>query len=1018
MSSWKFVYMRVIAAVVIITFGGMITSPAAAAMQETYETPPAPDAVVEDETARLAASVVEAREELRKLAGRPDPENRVASLEERRAARERLKTLRAELRELDTRTRAEFARVGELVASRNLPPVIAERHAAAMAEYDARASALLGDLETIETSDEPTAFERADTAFERLESIELERGHQPFDPENLPNRALQPVEGNEPKLNAEDFITRAETLDYTHALAANDDFDLSGLIGADESAYLASTTEVVLSDAINAKAAELNHDPVEIYNWVRNNVQWQPYWGAVQNADLTLSAQRGTAMDIASLTIALLRTSGIPARYVHGTIELPEEQFRNWVGGFEYINAAIEFASSGGIPIVGVTSGGEVTKVRMQHIWVEAAVDFAPSRGAINRAADSWVPLDPSFKQYEFVNGLDPAEISGAQYEDSAETFIATGDRSEDGAWLTGLEPAVLQNIQDITILALDNHVTENLAEITVGDVLGGRDVVQHSNSELAGTLAVDVLVIGSVYASLPDTLRQKMVFDLRGDGPSNAVSVRIPWAELNNQRVTLKFKPATSADEQALLAFLPQGASTELTQLPDGIPAYLIRVIPTIALNDDEILSAEPQYIGSEITYTTRIEMPGRVGSPNPYRVTAGSYLSLGVIAGNVGPVAIQASQSNLYELGQVLASSSPTGIGLSADEYLSHLFHGGLLSYYNQYTRITDLMSDLDNRGHHYLSGGVGSIGYEPDVHTVLGLPMAIRHGGVVMNIPILSTFGYDTTSDIQGREARVDFIMHVGMVSSALEHKIPEDMFAAGYSAVDGISAVKAISKANSEGQRIYHLNQTNWTDHIESVNQNPLVMDEVRRALNNGMEVIIHASPLVTPGWIGAGYIIFDPSTGDAAYKIGGGQNGIFLFIGLVLIGLMMWMVAVATIALAAGSGPFAPVVLAYGAVLEYQLMLQAFRFAERIRDISSSNCDAETKVQLAKDTLFMIFVQTLVTRLAGSVKSTGLPSSLRTFLEEALRLVGVTGGLGVLDQFRVARTDQVLDRCRN
>ena len=36
--------------------------------------------------------------------------------------------------------------------------------------------------------------------------------------------------------------------------------------------------------------------------------------------------------DTASLLIALLRTSGISARYVYGTVEIPIDKVMNWVG--------------------------------------------------------------------------------------------------------------------------------------------------------------------------------------------------------------------------------------------------------------------------------------------------------------------------------------------------------------------------------------------------------------------------------------------------------------------------------------------------------------------------------------------------------------------------------------------------------------------------------------------------------------------------------------------------------------
>ncbi|HEY5604472.1 MAG TPA: transglutaminase-like domain-containing protein [Gammaproteobacteria bacterium] len=230
-------------------------------------------------------------------------------------------------------------------------------------------------------------------------------------------------------------------------VAALGDFTYGNLPGASDPAYLAATTEVTLSDAITAKAAELNHDPVTIYHWVRNHIQWQPAWGAMQTADLTLSAQRGNTMDIASLLIALLRASQIPARYVHGAIDVPEAPFRNWAGGFTNINAAADFAASGGIPTTTVVTGGKIASVKMEHIWVEAAIDYQPSRGAKNLDADSWVAMDPSFK-YDYLEGLDAVAISGINPEPLANDFLGSGTVNESEGWVSGFDPTILQNAQ------------------------------------------------------------------------------------------------------------------------------------------------------------------------------------------------------------------------------------------------------------------------------------------------------------------------------------------------------------------------------------------------------------------------------------------------------------------------------------------------------------------------------------------------------------------------------------------
>jgi hypothetical protein len=157
----------------------------------------------------------------------------------------------------------------------------------------------------------------------------------------------------------------------------------------------------------------LDHNPVKIYHWVRNNLEWLPTWGAWQDAELTLSARRGNAVDSAGLLIALLRASGIPARYAQGTIELSAERFANWVGDFATVEAAWDYASAGGIPTTAVTSGGKITRMRLEHVWVEAAIDFEPSRGAKNRIADTWVALDPSYQQYEYLTGLDAIAVFG-----------------------------------------------------------------------------------------------------------------------------------------------------------------------------------------------------------------------------------------------------------------------------------------------------------------------------------------------------------------------------------------------------------------------------------------------------------------------------------------------------------------------------------------------------------------------------------------------------------------------------
>jgi len=148
-------------------------------------------------------------------------------------------------------------------------------------------------------------------------------------------------------------------------------------------------------------------------------------------------------------------------------------------------------------------------------------------------------------------------------------------------------------------------------------------------------------------------------------------------------------------------------------------------------------------------------------------------------------------------------------------------------------------------------------------------------------VMNIPILNITATDSPPDTAAEDKK-NYLLQIGILSSALEHAVPEQLFSADpTNPPDAISAVKALSKANAQGQRIYHITPANQGTALPNIHHDLDIMAEIRNALNVGKEVITHTDAVTVPGWSGAGYIIIDPQTGDGAYKISGGLNGGFL-----------------------------------------------------------------------------------------------------------------------------------------
>ncbi len=132
--------------------------------------------------------------------------------------------------------------------------------------------------------------------------------------------------------------------------------------------------------------------------------------------------------------------------------------------------------------------------------------------------------------------------------------------------------------------------------------------------------------------------------------------------------------------------------------------------------------------------------------------------------------------------------------------------------------------------------------------------------------------------TASNDGDAAKKKQYTLQTGILSSALEHAVPEQMFTNAQNPGEAISAVKAIQKASAAGQRIYHITQANQAAILGNIHHDADTMTDIRNALNAGKEVITHTDKVSVPGWTGAGYIITDVDTGAGAFKIAGGGNG--------------------------------------------------------------------------------------------------------------------------------------------
>ena len=538
----------------------------------------------------------------------------------------------------------------------------------------------------------------------------------------------------------------------------------------------------------------------------------------------------------------------------------------------------MNYAASGGIPLTGLIEGGNIAHVRIEHVWVEAAVDFLPSRGAVMREADTWLPLDPSFKQYEFLVEPDLAVISEIDGKKSVEAFLDTGTTALSDGWMQALDPSAIAAEQLDAEKRIATHI-DQLDAPNVGDVLGGRDLIAREQPVMPSALPYRTAFPGVRYSDLPQLLQTRIAIYIATDdfgAPLNPVA--FPWAEINNRKVTLSFRPATEEDQVALESFIPEDEIHDFSQLPSSIPAYTVQVIPELKVEGIVKMTAAPLLLGQELALTFKITDPSHGVQTYSKAVAGGSYIALGVIGGGVPSATVNARANALLNISNKLETASPENVlGFTRDQFIGELLHSGLSSYFAQYQAVGQLTAQTQG-WHMQLTTSAGSFGYIPTVSYLFGLPHALTEGGWLID---LDRVGFISNTDGDGKDSLASLNFQLGGLASALEHAMPEQMLSPGKIIGEGVSTVSVLHKAVREGQRVHHLTPENRGDHPLELTHDPKVLQEIERALYAGREVVVHAHPVRFSGWEGAGYVIFDPETGAGAWKITGGANGGFL-----------------------------------------------------------------------------------------------------------------------------------------
>jgi transglutaminase-like putative cysteine protease len=810
----------------------------------------------------------------------------------------KVKALRAkykELKSLEAEVMKGFKATEKHIRDSKLPAEILARQETTVAEYEKRKAEFDALMQPVESAADGTGNLQAalSNLGDFMAKYPNEKTHTPTDPNNLPWGSPKPVT-RAPYTSPAQFKTSRLFGEPVKVAQAGSISGISlpntTLPTTPNAGDLAATDDVQITQPIRDLATSLGNQPVAIYNWVRNNIQFVPSYGSIQGSDMTLQTKRGNSFDTASLLIALLRAAGVPARYVYGTIQVPVDKAMNWVGGVTAPDAVLNLLAQGGIPSRGVGSAGQMQSIQLEHVWVEAFVDYTPSRGAVNRSPNTWVPMDASFKQYQFTHGMDikanvpfDAQSAFAQIQQGTTLNEAQG-------WLQVVNQTLLQQSLTDYQTRLTSYVDAKNPNSTVGDVLGTRTVVQENRTILLGTLPYAKIATGAKLQGIPDNLRWKFRFNLYASAVDRAnesptISLVQSTPQIAGKKLLLDFPPLSQADRDAITSFLPHahadGTPIQPSELPDSLPGYLIRLGAELRVDGNVLMSGGSFNLGQEVIASGGFFVP-QTGwanaSDNFY--TAGDLRAIGVDLQGVLDTQLQQLKQTIDQTKSNIDASQFSGF--SIDTFPGNLLQSVVMGYFASVNTADEIAAGVAKVVRYRLPS-FGTVGLVTQTFFFLGIPKAARPDGVEIDIDRLAVIAVDAQNSSSGAKA---YLQLIGSRASTLEHLVPESAFQ-GQSEGEAVSGMKALGRAISTGQRIFLISSQNVDTALSAISAPADLESEILNSVSAGKQVLISESPVAVGPWSGFGYIVMDPDTGAGAYKISGGTNGGKITLALIL-----------------------------------------------------------------------------------------------------------------------------------
>lgn len=309
-------------------------------------------------------------------------------------------------------------------------------------------------------------------------------------------------------------------------------------------------------------AASLKCDIDLIFEYVYNNIEYEPLFGSNKGPLGTLLDLRGSDSDQVQLFTALLTAAGYSSSQFniqYGNIRLNGAQASGWLGVKNDGNAISKLIANGGIPQqnLSVNGDGTLNRIDVAHVWVQVQIN-----------STNYV-FDPSFKLHTVTTGLSNlGAVLG--YTQSAFLSAAGGSTDSTSIWNINRSNirAGLTTYANNLIGYINNYNKTNSAALTTQDIVGGK-IIQYLTGSPLRLTALPTLSPSQPAgwpqnwgSSVPDAYRTCFTISMPG-------VTQMPCGSASSQ--TIKLFSDQTYGHRITISSVPSGANYVPTLLIDG---------------------------------------------------------------------------------------------------------------------------------------------------------------------------------------------------------------------------------------------------------------------------------------------------------------------------------------------------------------------------------------------------------------------------------------------------------------